>query len=81
MKNLNHTDPPGLKKWLRLFYLICALLLLADFVPVFHHANDKGPSWWGFYGIYGFTACVLLVVTAKLLRKLVMRSEDYYDEP
>jgi hypothetical protein len=32
----------------------------------------------GFY-IYGFVACVVLVVIAKEMRKVLMRKEDYYD--
>jgi len=30
------------------------------------------------YAIYGFSACVLLVVLGRILRRLVMRDEDYY---
>lgn len=30
------------------------------------------------YAIYGFTACVLLVLLGRFLRRLVMRKEDYY---
>lgn len=30
------------------------------------------------YAIYGFVACVLLVLLGILLRKLVMRNEHYY---
>lgn len=30
------------------------------------------------YAVYGFTACVLLVLLGIVLRKLVMRDEDYY---
>jgi hypothetical protein len=29
--------------------------------------------------LYGFFACVALVLAAKLLRKLIMRPEDYYE--
>lgn len=32
------------------------------------------------YAIYGFVACVLLVLLGILLRKLVMRGEDYYQD-
>ena len=31
------------------------------------------------YGIFGFVACVALVLIAKQLRKVLMRREDYYD--
>jgi len=30
------------------------------------------------YAIYGFVACVLLVLLGIVLRKLVMRDENYY---
>jgi len=33
----------------------------------------------GFYSLYGFVACVILVLLAKEMRKLVMRDEDYYE--
>lgn len=59
-------------------YAISALLLLID--PLIHkHGPFAIEHWWGFYGIYGFVGCVFLVLAAKELRKLVMRSEDYYD--
>ena len=35
----------------------------------------------GSYAIYGFIACVILVLLGRLLRRLVMRAEDVYDEP
>ena len=33
----------------------------------------------GFDALYGFVSCVLLVLAAKQLRKVLMRGEDYYD--
>ena len=43
----------------------------------------EGHFWWeqsaGFYAIYGFVSCVSLVLLARGLRRLVKRSEDYYD--
>lgn len=38
------------------------------------HALDFPAS----YAIYGFVACVVLVLLGRLLRRLVMRREDYY---
>jgi hypothetical protein len=57
---------------------ICALLFLAD---AFYekHVEFQVEHWFGFYGIYGFVGCVFLVLSAKVLRKIVMRSEDFYD--
>ena len=55
------------------------MLLLADFV-VHRHVYHEWEGLWGFYAGYGFVACVLLVLIAKEMRKLLMRSEDYYDD-
>ncbi len=38
------------------------------------HALDFSAS----YAVYGFTACVILVLLGIVLRRLVMRDEDYY---
>ncbi len=73
-------DSPRNVRWLlRTLYGLCALLLGLDFV-VHRHVEHPLESWWGFYGGYGFVACVLLVLIAKEMRKAVMRSEDYYDD-
>lgn len=80
-----HLDPPGLwdnprnvKKLLYVFYFICAVLFLVDFL-VHRHIVHSWESLWGFYAIYGWLACVILVLVAKELRKVLMRPEDYYD--
>lgn len=71
--------PKNVKLVLRVFYAICALLFVIDFV--FHrHVIHAWENVWGFYAIFGFVACVVLVLVAKEMRKVVMRKEDYYDE-
>ena len=56
----------------------CVILFVAD--AFYHkHVELEAESWFGFYGIYGFVACVALVLAAKELRKILMRGEDYYD--
>lgn len=73
-------DKPANVKWvMRTFYMICALLVIADFI-VHRHIGLSWEKLPAFYAIYGFLACVLLVIVAKEMRKLVMRKEDYYDE-
>jgi len=32
----------------------------------------------GSYAVYGFVACVILVLIGRVLRRLVIRPEDYY---
>lgn len=71
--------PENISKMLKVFYVICALLVLVDFV-VHRHVYHDWENIPAFYAIYGFVGCVVLVVIAKEMRKFLMRGEDYYDE-
>jgi len=71
-------EPHNVAKLYRGLWIIGGLLMLADFV-VHRHAEVGFDGWFGYYGVYGFVACVALVLAAKLLRRAVMRPEDYYD--
>ena len=62
----------------RATWMIGAGLLLLDFFPHKHEAFGFA-EWFGFYAVYGFLGIVLLVFGAKVLRRLVMRREDYYE--
>ena len=59
---------------------ICALSVLADFFHHKHVAHPVEDLIVGMYGWYSFIGCVFLVLSAKLLRRILMRSEDYYTE-
>lgn len=60
------------------FYVVCGLLVAFDvFFP--KHGPFAIEHLYGFYGIFGFVACVALVVIAKQLRRILGRPEDYYD--
>ena len=81
--------PRNVRRLLRGLFAVCAVLVLLDVgafllhryagFPALRHA--EGPLDWlpGYYGVYGFVACALLVLIAKELRKVLMRDEDYYD--
>ena len=72
-------NPTNLKRVLGIFYALSAGLLLVDLV--FHrHVIHNWESLTGFYALYGFVACGLLVLLAKQLRKIVMRNESYYED-
>ena len=71
--------PKNVRHILRGFYTICLGLLLAD-IFYHRHVTHSWESLWGFYPLYGFVACVVLVIAAKGLRKLVMRDPRYYDD-
>ncbi len=69
----------GLRTILRWFYAACALALVLDLV--LHRHFDHPWEWLPFfYCVFGFVACVILVIVAKLMRKPLMRSERYYDD-
>jgi hypothetical protein len=70
--------PKNVKRVIRGLLAVCAILLGLDAVIHRHH-DHPWESMFGFYPVYGFLACVTLVLLAKELRKLVMRSENYYD--
>ena len=65
-------QPENIKRILRVFYVSCVCLVIADFVIHRHILIDveKVPA---FYAFYGFVACVLLVLLATQMRKLVMQ--------
>ncbi len=63
-----------------LVYAVCGLLLILEFV-VPRHTYFTPEGLFGFYAIMGFGAYLTVVFTAKGLRRLVRRPEDYYDRP
>ena len=88
-------EPHNVRKIIRGFYLLCALVIVADIVFSFgwhKHAAfaedftlQSVETLPAFYGIYGFLACVGLVYVSKLMRdwkgkKTLMREEDYWDK-
>jgi hypothetical protein len=70
--------PENVEKLLKVFYVLCGLLFALDFV-IHRHIYTNWEKLPGFYALYGFCAFVVLVVVSHLLRKLLMRKEDYYD--
>ena len=70
--------PENVNRLLRGFYILCGILFALDFV-VHRHISHSWEHLPGFYAIFGFVACVLLVLIAKEMRKVLMRKEDYYD--
>ena len=87
----SENDKPGwfdkkenVRKVLAGLFGLCALFVIIDVVywvtGYDKHPYFKWETWPGFYAVYGFVACVLLVLVSKyILRPLVMRKEDYYD--
>ena len=58
-------------------YGLCALLFVADF---FYKKKTylSAEGFPGFYALYGFIMCALLVICAKGMRLFLKRQETYY---
>jgi len=70
-------NPSNVRRVIRALVGICIGLVAIDFI--YHrHVVHPWEGLWGFYALFGFAACVALVLIAREMRKLVMRSEDYY---
>ena len=71
-------NPRNVDKLVYGLYGVCALLILIDLL-VPKHGPFPIEHYFGFYGIFGFVACVGLVLAAKAMRTILIRPEDYYD--
>ncbi|HPE58984.1 MAG: hypothetical protein KDI15_07880 [Thiothrix sp.] len=74
----------GLSRFWKVWIGLLILAILPEFF-VHHHAyfEDQGihvDAWWGFYAGFGFLACVVLVLMARLSGFFLKRKDDYYDE-
>ena len=71
-------DPANVRRLIWGLVGVCLLVVAAD---LFYqkHSHFGMENWFGFDGAFGFTSCMFLVLAAKQLRKILKRSEDYYD--
>jgi hypothetical protein len=69
--------PRNVRRLLWGLYCVCLVTLALDLV-VHRHTEHPWEGLPGFYPVYGFVGCVVLVITAKWMRKLIIRPEDYY---
>lgn len=79
-------DRPEVIRWIiRALYIICVLLVVIDIFAVLHlgverHIVNPLEKIPAYYPIYGFVGCVILVLIAREMRKVLMRKESYYDD-
>lgn len=73
-------QPRNVDRIVYALYAACALAFLADLVYE-KHPHFEFEHLFGFHAGYGFVACVVLVVLAKLLRLVLIRDERYYEPP
>ena len=71
-------DPKNIRRVRLVLYTLCAVSLGAE-IFIHRHVDHPWEALPGFYSLYGFVACAILVLVAKEMRKVLMRGEEYYD--
>ena len=71
-------DPGNVTRLYRGLWGIGIVLVLLDAI-VHRHEQLTIAAVPVFYAAYGFFACVLLVLAAKALRRILKRPENYYE--
>ena len=72
-------DPKNVQRIMYFFYAGCVILLALDLV-IHRHVLHSWENLLGFYPLYGFVGCVVLVLVATWMRTFLMRPENYYDD-
>lgn len=72
-------NPRNVDKVVWTLYSVCALLLASD-ILIHRHGPFLIEHAFGFYAFYGLFGSVGLVLTAKQLRKILKRPDNYYDQ-
>jgi hypothetical protein len=61
--------------------LLVVLVLLDYFLVDKEHAHTQPEHWFGFWSVFGFIGCVLIIILSKWYGHAgIMTREDYYDE-
>ncbi len=71
-------NPKNIKRVLHVLYGCCALLIALDFI-IHRHVIHSWEKLSGFYAIFGFVSCVILVFVATWMRTFLKREQGYYD--
>lgn len=73
-----------LKTVLRVCYGVLALIVILDALPFIvdkEHAHSAVEKLPGFWAVFGFVGCVILIIASKAFGHMgIMKREDYYDE-
>lgn len=78
-------EPKNIDKVYYAVLVVCVLVAIPDFFALADILYQKHTAFEMeklpvFYGLYGLISYVGLILVAKQWRKIVMRSEDYYDD-
>ncbi|MBW2650362.1 MAG: hypothetical protein JRC66_04980 [Deltaproteobacteria bacterium] len=81
-KEFDWFDKPDNLKKLRIFsYVILVASVLTEFFVSSHGAQHPWDKIPGFYALFGFAICTVMIIVSKLLGQYwLKKSEDYYDK-
>ena len=65
----------------RTAFVALIILIVVDFIIPRHEIHFFGDKVPGFWSLFGFIACVLIIMVSKWIGHLgLMQDENYYDE-
>ncbi len=68
----------GVKK---IGYIVLILVIITDFFIPRHEIHFIGDQIPGFWSLFGFIACILIILISKWIGHLgIMQDENYYNE-
>ena len=81
MKLLNIIEVLRTKAVKKIAYGALIILIVVDFIIPRHEVHFFGDNIRGFWSLFGFIACVLIIIISKWIGHLgLMQDESYYDE-
>ena len=80
MKLVNMIETLRTKTVKKIAYGFLVLLVMVDFIIPRHEVHFFGDKIPGFWSLFGFSACVVIIIVSKWLGKNgLMKDENYYD--
>ena len=65
----------------KIAYGALLILIVVDFIIPRHEIHFFGDKIPGFWSLFGFIACVLIIIVSKWIGHMgLMKDENYYDE-
>ena len=62
-----------------MLWVVCGLMIIPDLFT-HRHPHFGFDGFIGFYALFGFVACAVLILLAKLIGRVLKVREDYYDK-
>lgn len=77
-------EPRNIARLRKVFYLSLGIVVILEFILIKREHIELSPEYIAefpaFHAIYGFIACVLIILVSKFIGHLwLMKEEDYYD--